>query len=175
MCVTRCGLTAQASSTRPTQSLPCRGQMGGKSWPGKGKCRMHPHVAAGNGKQCSQPLWMAAWTCPQWSNSTPHVQSYVREVKTGVQANTCTLMFTAEFSLSAKRWKQPKCPSTDEWLNELWSTHRMEYYSAITRNEILVHAQTTENTTVRERSQTPKGHILYDSIYMKNLEQADPK
>ena len=167
MCVTRCGLTAQASSTRPTQSLPCRGQMGGKSWPGKGKCRMHP--------QCSQPLWMAAWTCPQWSNSTPHVQSYVREVKTGVQANTCTLMFTAEFSLTTKRWKQPKCPSTDEWLNELWSTHRMEYYSAIKRNETLVHAQTTENITVRERSQTPKGHILYDSIYMKNLEQADPK
>ena len=105
----------------------------------------------------------------------PVLHVHLREVKTGVQANTCTLMFTAEFSLTAKRWKQPECSSTDEWLNELWSTHRMEYYSAIKRNEILVHGQTTENITVRERSQTPKGHILYDSIDMKNLEQAEPK
>ena len=105
----------------------------------------------------------------------PVLHVHLREVKTGVQANTCTLMFTAEFSLTAKRWKQPECSSTDEWLNELWSTHRMEYYSAIKRNEILVHGQTTENITVRERSQTPKGPILYDSIDMKNLEQADPK
>ena len=67
----------------------------------------------------------------------PVLHVHLREVKTGVQANTCTLMFTAEFSLTAKRWKQPECSSTDEWLNELWSTHRIEYYSAIKRNEIL--------------------------------------
>lgn len=105
----------------------------------------------------------------------PVLHFHVREMKTGVQANTCTLMFSAEFSLTAKTWKQPKCPSTDEWLNELWSTHRMEYYSAIKRNEILVRGQPTENITVRGRSQTPKGHTLYDSTYMKNLGQADPK
>ena len=31
----------------------------------------------------------------------------------------------------AKTWKQPKCPSTDEWIKKLWNIYTMEYYSAI--------------------------------------------
>ena len=46
------------------------------------------------------------------------------------------------------------CPSTDEWINEVWYIHTMEYYSTVKRNEIPIEADT-------------KGHILYDSIYMK--------
>ena len=34
----------------------------------------------------------------------------------------------------AQTWKQPRCPSTDEWIKKLWYTHTMEYYSAIKRN-----------------------------------------
>ena len=40
----------------------------------------------------------------------------------------------------AKRWKQPKCPSVDEWINKLWYIHTMEYYSIIKKNEVLIHA-----------------------------------
>ncbi|XP_057405615.1 gamma-glutamylcyclotransferase isoform X3 [Balaenoptera acutorostrata] len=36
----------------------------------------------------------------------------------------------------ARTWKQPKCPSTDEWIKKMWHIYTMEYYSAITRNEI---------------------------------------
>ena len=36
----------------------------------------------------------------------------------------------------ARTWKQPKCPSTDEWIKEMWHRYTMEYYSAIKRNEI---------------------------------------
>ena len=36
----------------------------------------------------------------------------------------------------AKVWKQPKCPSTDEWIKNMWQMYTMEYYSAIKRNEI---------------------------------------
>ena len=36
----------------------------------------------------------------------------------------------------ARTWKQPKCPSTEEWIKKMWYIYTMEYYSAIKRNEI---------------------------------------
>ena len=49
-------------------------------------------------------------------------------------------MYTAAFLTIAKRWKQSKGPSTDEWINKLWYIHKMEYYSALKKNEILIYA-----------------------------------
>ena len=40
-------------------------------------------------------------------------------------------MFSAALFTIAKTWKQPKCPSTDEWIKKMWYIHIMEYYSAI--------------------------------------------
>ena len=40
---------------------------------------------------------------------------------------TCTHMFIAAFFVRAKKWKQPECPSTDEYINKMWSVHKMEY------------------------------------------------
>ena len=45
-------------------------------------------------------------------------------------------MFTAGVFTIARTWKQPKCPSTDEWLGKMWHMYTMEYYSAIKRIEI---------------------------------------
>ena len=45
-------------------------------------------------------------------------------------------MFIAALFIIAKTWKQPKCPSTDEWIKEMWYIYTMEYYSAIKRNEM---------------------------------------
>ena len=45
--------------------------------------------------------------------------------------STCTPMFTAALFTIAKTWKQPKCPSTDEWIKKMWYIYAMEYYSAI--------------------------------------------
>ena len=36
-----------------------------------------------------------------------------------------------------KTWKQPKCPSTDEWIKKMWYRYMMEYYSTIKKNEIM--------------------------------------
>ena len=45
-------------------------------------------------------------------------------------------MFIAALFTIARSWKQPKCPSTDEWIKKMWYIYTMEYYSAINRNEI---------------------------------------
>ena len=50
-------------------------------------------------------------------------------------------MFMAALFTIAKTWKQPKSPSTDEWI-KMWYIHTMEYYSAIKKNEIMPFAAT---------------------------------
>ena len=51
--------------------------------------------------------------------------------------DTCTPMFTAALFTIAKMWKQPKCPSTEEWIKKMWYISTTEYYSAIKKNEIM--------------------------------------
>ena len=45
-------------------------------------------------------------------------------------------MFTAALLTIARTWKQPKCPSTDEWIKKMWHIYTVEYYSTIKRNKI---------------------------------------
>ena len=64
-------------------------------------------------------------------------------------------MFIVALFIIVKRWKQPKCPLTYEWINKLWYIHIMEYYSAIRRNKVLIHdTSNLENIMLSERSQT---------------------
>ena len=51
-------------------------------------------------------------------------------------------MFIAAVFTTAKRWKQPKCLSTEEWKNKIWCMYIIEYYSAIKKNEIMPFAVT---------------------------------
>ena len=55
--------------------------------------------------------------------------------KTIIQKDTCTPIFIAALFTRARTWKQPKCPSAEEWI-KMWYTYTMVYYSAIKRNEI---------------------------------------
>ena len=41
---------------------------------------------------------------------------------------------TAALFVIARTWKQPRCPSEDEWIRKLWYIYTMEYYSAVKRN-----------------------------------------
>ena len=51
-------------------------------------------------------------------------------------------MFIVALFIVARKWEEPRCPSTDEWVNKMWYIHTMQYYLAIKRNEILKHATT---------------------------------
>ena len=68
-------------------------------------------------------------------------------------------MFIAALFTVAKTWKQPKCPSADEWIKKMWCIHTMEYHSAIKKNEIIPFATTwmdIEIVILSEVSQTEK-------------------
>jgi len=52
------------------------------------------------------------------------------------QKDTCTPVFIVALYTIANTQKQPKCPSTEEWIKKIWYIYTMEYYSAIKRKEI---------------------------------------
>ena len=84
---------------------------------------------------------------------------YPRDTGVLFRRDTCTPMFIAALSTIAKIWKEPKCPSMDEWIKKMWYIHTMEYYSAIKKNEILPFATTwmeLEGIMLSEISQSEK-------------------
>ena len=46
-------------------------------------------------------------------------------------------MFIAALFIIARSWKEPRCPSTEEWIQTMWYIYTMEYYSAIKKNEFV--------------------------------------
>ena len=49
--------------------------------------------------------------------------------------DTCSTMFIEALSIIARSWKEPRCPSMEEWIPKMWYIYTMEYYSAIRNNE----------------------------------------
>ena len=54
--------------------------------------------------------------------------------ETRIERDTCTPVFIAALFTIARTWKQPRCPSADEWKRKLWYIYTVEYYSAIKKN-----------------------------------------
>ena len=68
-------------------------------------------------------------------------------------------MFTAVSFTITKVWKQPKCPSVDEWIKQLWDIYTMEFYLAIKKKNILPFVTVwmgLENIMLSEISQSEK-------------------
>ena len=77
--------------------------------------------------------------------------------QTMTQKDTCTPMFIAALYTIAKTWKQPKCPSTEEWIKKMWYMYKMEHFSAIKRKKIMAFLATwmdLEIIMLSEGSQT---------------------
>ena len=56
--------------------------------------------------------------------------------ETRTERDTCTPVFIAALFIIARTWKQPRSPSTDEWIRDAWYIYTMEYYSAIKKKYI---------------------------------------
>ena len=97
---------------------------------------------------------------PPYDPAIPLLGIYPKETKT--EKNTCTPMLIAVLFTIGRAWKQPRCPSTDEWMKKLWYIYTMEYYSAIKRNieSVLMRRMNLEPITQSEVSQK-KIHIIH--------------
>ena len=85
-----------------------------------------------------QPLWKMVWRFllklgikPPYDPAIPLLGIYPEEIR--IEKDTCIPLFIAALFTTARTWKQPRCPSTDEWI-KFWYVYTMEYYSAIKRN-----------------------------------------
>ena len=81
-------------------------------------------------------------------------------------------MFIAALFTVAKTWKQPKCPSTEEWIKKIWYLYTMEYYLAIKKewnNAICSNMDGPTDSHIEWGKSDRERHILYDITYMWNL------
>jgi len=93
------------------------------------------------------------------------------EKKTLTGKDTHSPMFTAAQFIITKTWKQPTCPSTEEWIKKMWYVYTMQYYSAIKKKKIIPSVATwiqLEIIIPSEGSQRER-QIPYDITYTWDL------
>jgi hypothetical protein len=89
----------------------------------------------------------------------PLLGIYPKECDSDYSKGTYTPVFIAALFTIARLWKQPGCPTTDEWIKKMWYLYTIEFYSAMKKNEILSFKSKwmeLENIILREVSQVQK-------------------
>ena len=84
------------------------------------------------GMQLIQPLWRTVWRFLKkleielpYHPAIPLLGIHTEETRN--ERDTCTTMFIAALFIIARTWKQPRCPSADEWIRQLWYIYTVEY------------------------------------------------
>ena len=67
-----------------------------------------------------------------YDSAIPLLGTHTKEIR--IERDTCTPVFIAALFIISRTWKQPRCPSADEWLRKLLYIYTMKYYSAIKKN-----------------------------------------
>ena len=121
-----------------------------------------------------QPLWKTVWRFLKklkivlpYDPAIALLSIYPKDTEVVKRRGTCTPMFIVAMSTIAKLWKEPRCPSTDEWIKKMWFIYTTEYYSAIRNDEYPPFASTwmeLEGIMLSEISQTEK-----DNYHMVSL------
>ena len=92
-----------------------------------------------------------------YDSAIPLLGIHTKQTRT--ERDTCTPMFITALLIKARTWKQPRCPSIDEWIRKLWYIYTMEYYSAIKKNafeSVLLKRMKLEPIIQSEASQKEK-------------------
>ena len=122
-----------------------------------------------------QPLWKTVWRFLKkleielpYDPAIPLLGIHTEETRS--ERDMCTPMFIAALFIIARTWKQPRCPTADEWIRKLWYIYTMEYYSAIKRNlfeSVLMRWIKLEPIIQSEESQKDKEHYsILTHIYV---------
>ena len=105
--------------------------------------------------------------CLPYDPAIPLLGIHTKETRR--ERDTCTPMFITALFITARTWKQPRCPSADEWIRKLWYIYTMEYYSAIKNNtfeSVLMRWMKLEPIIQSEVSQKEKHQYSILSFYL---------
>jgi hypothetical protein len=118
-----------------------------------------------------QSLWKSVWQFlreldiifPE-NPLIPLLGMYLDDAPT-CSKDTSSTMFIAALFIIASSWKEPICPSTEEWIQKMWCIYTMKYYSAIKNNELVKFLGKwleLENIILSEVTQSQKNtHAMY--------------
>jgi hypothetical protein len=122
----------------PVRMAKIKNSGNSRCWRGCGERGTHLHLWW----DCKlvQPLWKSVWGSLRKLDiilledpAIPLLGIYPEKVPTS-NKNTCSTMFIAALLIIARSWKEPRCPSTEEWIQKKLYIYTMEYYSAIKNN-----------------------------------------
>jgi len=121
-----------------------------------------------------QPFWKSIWRflrkfdfqLPE-DPVIPLLGIYPNDAST-YNKDTCSVMFIAALFIIARSWKEPRCPSAEEWIQKMWYIYTMEYYSDIKNNDLMKFIgkwRELENIILSELSQSQKNtHGMHSLI-----------